>query len=100
MGDGTINYGPGSATNLTIAMNEPGTNPNGTNGDLWSYQATEISQSIVYALFTEDTNLTTTPIKFAVPPFGSAAPLPPVSVMTSSFEVPAQSYPAGSAVDG
>ena len=82
-------------------MDEPGTNPNGTNGDLWEYQVTEITRQIEYAWFTEDTNLTTTPIKFAVPPFGSSLPLPPVTLLASSFEsAAATSYAPGSAVEG
>jgi subtilisin-like proprotein convertase family protein len=94
-----VNYGPGSSTNVTIVMNEAGTNPNGTNGDLWTYQVSEISQQLEYAWFTEDPTLTTTPIKFAVPPFGAAGMLPPVTNMTSSFEGLAGVY-SGTTVDG
>jgi hypothetical protein len=87
----SVDFGPGSTTNqVIITMDEPGTNPNGTNGDEWTYQVTEITKGIVYATFTEDTNKTTTPIKFAVPPFGGAqAYLPTTTLFTSSFETAA-----------
>jgi hypothetical protein len=41
----SVDFGPGSSTNLvSINMDEPGTNPNGTNGDAWTYQVTEITK--------------------------------------------------------
>ena len=48
-------------------------------GDLWTYTASVITPSpnLSYATFSENTNLTTTPIKFATPPFGGGAPPSP-----------------------
>ena len=93
-GSGTysVDFGPGSATNVVIIMNQDGNGQ--TNSDLWTYDATVITREITYATFTEDTNKTTTPIKFAPPPFGagSASNLA-VTAMASSFEgVAATSY--------
>jgi subtilisin-like proprotein convertase family protein len=98
----SVDFGPGTSNTVTIAMNEPGTNPNGTNGDAWQYQVTEITKSATYAWFTEDTNKTTTPIKFAVPPFGSGAAFTPaVTNMTSTFDTTAPgNYVAPQPLDG
>ncbi len=62
----TVNYGPGTSTTLEIRMNEFG-NTNSTTK--WNYTVSSTSQSQSYLTFTENTNLTTTPIKFASPPF-------------------------------
>ena len=35
----------------------------------WTYTAGGVLTNYYYLMFTEDTNLTTTPIKFAPPPF-------------------------------
>ncbi len=99
-----VNFGPGAAANLVITMNEPGTNPS-TNFVRWNYTATVLSSELTYATFTEDTNKTTLPIKFATPPFGAPPTLtPPVTVMTSGFEgipaLPATNYAFPSTVDG
>jgi subtilisin-like proprotein convertase family protein len=54
---------------LTIVMN-----PNGNSagsGDFWEYTVDAIGSQYKYLVLTENTNLTTTPIKFAPPPFGS-----------------------------
>ncbi len=80
-----VSYPPGSptapSTFLTIVMNQFGNDA--TNGDLWTYTAGGVLTNFVYLDFTEDTNLTTTPIKFAPPPFA-----PPAStVMTNLVEV-------------
>jgi subtilisin-like proprotein convertase family protein len=100
-GEFSINFGPGTSSSIEIEMNPPGTNP-ATNGDLWTYTASVITQEISYATFTENTNLTTTPIKFATPPFGAGAPfIPPQTNFISSFEsVPATNYAAGSTIEG
>jgi subtilisin-like proprotein convertase family protein len=55
-------------TNITIIMNEFG-NPYSAGGDAWIYTAGAQITNFQYLVFTEDTNLTTTPIKFALPPF-------------------------------
>ena len=52
---------------LTIIMNQLG-NPAGP-GDLWTYTVGGVQTNFLYLALTEDTNLTTTPIKFAPPPF-------------------------------
>ena len=54
-------------TNLTIIMNQFG-NTNGLN-DAWQYSLSGIQTEYNYLTFTGDTNLTTVPIKFAIPPF-------------------------------
>ncbi|HEU6449022.1 MAG TPA: S8 family serine peptidase [Verrucomicrobiae bacterium] len=62
----TIPYGPGAATNITIIMNQNGN----TNADTqWSYTPSVVYYDYNYLTFTEDTNLTDIPIKFAIPPF-------------------------------
>jgi subtilisin-like proprotein convertase family protein len=92
-----VSYGPGTSTNLTIIMNEF-TNPAPTTE--WNYTIHSIQTNYLYLTFTDDTNLTTTPIKFAVPPF-----VPTNYFLTgttfSDFEsaVPGD-YAASSAVDG
>jgi len=65
-GSGVFNI-PYTNAPLTIIMN-----PNGNNsgpGDLWDYTVDATGPSYDYLVLTENTNLTTTPIKFAVPPF-------------------------------
>jgi subtilisin-like proprotein convertase family protein len=100
-GNFAIDFGPGPSATVTVVMNELGSNPNGTNGDAWTYQVNEITKDITYAMFTEDTNKTTLPIKFAVPPFGGGAAFTlPVTNMQSSFEVAAMDYAAPATVDG
>ena len=66
----TVDYGPGNSTNVVIVMN-PGGNPNPTTS--WSYTATIVTGHFNYAVFTENTNLTMVPIKFADPPFTTNA---------------------------
>ncbi len=51
---------------LTIIMNQFG-NPAPTT--LWTYTAGGVQTNFYYLTLTQDTNLTTTPIKFAPPPF-------------------------------
>jgi len=67
-----INYGPGTGTTVTIIMNENG---NPATNDVWDYIATTTSPGFIYTTFTEDTNLTTIPIKFAPVPFTNAQPV-------------------------
>jgi subtilisin-like proprotein convertase family protein len=66
----TVNFPPAgvlaNSTYLTIIMNQFG-NTNGQTA--WTYTAGGLNTNIYYLAFTENTNLTTTPIKFAVPPF-------------------------------
>jgi subtilisin-like proprotein convertase family protein len=62
----TVNFGPGTSTYLTIIMNQFG---NPSTSTAWTYTAGGVQTNFNYLTFTEDTNLTTTPIKFAVPPY-------------------------------
>jgi subtilisin family serine protease len=60
-----VNYGPGTSTAITIVMNQGG---NPRTDTVWDYTATLFSQ-FIYTTFTENTNLTDTPIKFGAAPF-------------------------------
>jgi subtilisin-like proprotein convertase family protein len=62
----TIAYGPGASTQLTIIMNPT---VYAGDGDLWDYTVNSSQARYTYLVLTEDTNKTTTPIKYAVPPF-------------------------------
>jgi subtilisin-like proprotein convertase family protein len=66
MGSVSLPYGPGQSTSFTIVMNEDG-NPN--SNTVWFYSVTSTRLTPVYFTFTEDTNLASTPIKFAATPF-------------------------------
>jgi subtilisin-like proprotein convertase family protein len=44
------------------------------------------NNSAIYTIFTENTNLTTTPIKFAVPPFAQTIIVPQATLWSNSFE--------------
>jgi len=68
-GSNTFNipYGPG-VTSLTIIMNQ-GNNPVDTTA--WTYTPIVVSEDFTYLTFTDDTNLTEIPIKFAIPPYDS-----------------------------
>ncbi|MGC3959629.1 MAG: proprotein convertase P-domain-containing protein [Verrucomicrobiota bacterium] len=83
----TINYGPGSSTLLEIRMNEVTT----TNSSAWDYTISSYNTANSYLVFTDNTNLTTTPIKFALPPY---AGLGGTNYLLSDFELPtvAQDY--------
>jgi len=61
-----IPYGPGASTLVTIVMNEH-TNPNPSTA--WTYTVFARQALYDYLTFTENTNLTTTPIKYAPTPF-------------------------------
>ena len=97
-----VDFGPGTATNLEIRMNEPGTNPSTNTTDAWQYTATVITKGTAYATFTEDTNKTTLPIKFAVPPFGGGpAFTQPQSLFNTSFDdATPGSYTNPATIDG
>ena len=64
----TVTFGPGTSTYLTIIMNQFG-NTNTSGGDAWTYDINGTIPVFNYLTFTDDTNLTTVPIKFATPPF-------------------------------
>jgi subtilisin-like proprotein convertase family protein/subtilisin family serine protease len=78
-----VNYGPGVSTQVDIVINEGG-NPEPTTG--YNYTVSSISQTHSHLIFTERTNLTTTPIKFAAPPFVGTSG---ISMFISGFEPPA-----------
>ncbi|HEY1787074.1 MAG TPA: S8 family serine peptidase, partial [Verrucomicrobiae bacterium] len=63
----TVNFGPGTSTYVTFVVNQFG-NTNG-GSDAWTYTINGTFPSYNYLTFTDDTNLTVTPIKFAIPPF-------------------------------
>jgi subtilisin-like proprotein convertase family protein len=68
-GGGTfsVDYGPGDSTNIVIVVNE-GNNPNGSTA--WSYTAS-VYGGYMYTTFTENTNATTSLIKFGTAPFNT-----------------------------
>lgn len=47
---------------------------------------TNNTNDFVYTVFTEDTNLTTIPIKFAVPPYAQEVDVPPALLWSNSWE--------------
>ena len=102
-GSFSVDFGPGTSTNIEIVMDGPGSGFSTNVTDKWDYTATVVTKDITYAIFSENTNLATIPIKFAPPPFGGGSVpfLPATNVLMSSFEgIPAGNYFPGSAVDG
>jgi choice-of-anchor C domain-containing protein len=102
-GSGVFNvaYGPGTNTQLTIIMN-PTINPG--PGDLWDYTVNSAQVSYSYLVLTEDTNKTTTPIKFAPTPFASITSTNGLQI-NGSFEEPSvifgvTTYGAGATFGG
>lgn len=96
-GSGTFNvsFGPGLSTDVTVVMNEGG-NPSNTTA--YVYTVSDIGKVHNYLTFTEDTNRTTTPIKFLAPPFVPPPAAPPVLI--SGFEVAAGDFVAPVVMDG
>jgi len=90
VGEVTVNYGPGRSTLVEIRINEFG---NAETNTVWEYTASSIGRLHSHLIFTDNTNKTTTPIKFAPPPFRGPAGS---SYLLSDFEFPtvAQGYPA------
>jgi subtilisin-like proprotein convertase family protein len=87
-----INYGPGTDTVVTIAMNEHG---EPFTNDVWDYVVTAVSPGFIYATFTENTNLATVPIKYAPPPFTNVEPVTVGGVQSNGiFFLPEQSLAA------
>ncbi len=100
-GSGTIDipYGPGVSTDVVIVMNETG----GPPGTAWDYTATIVSGQYIYTTFTENTNLTTTPIKFGIPPYTNNLGLTNlgIPVPVSDFDtVAATNYLMGDTFEG
>ena len=65
-GSTNLQYGPGNSTDFTIIMNEGG---NAQSNTSWHYNVTTTGVQPLFLTFTENTNLTITPIKFAPSPF-------------------------------
>ena len=78
-----IPFGPGTGTDITVVMNPGG---NADTNTAWEYTVSSINNSYSYLYFTENTNLTTTPIKFAAPPLTALATGPVLNI--SDFEPP------------
>jgi len=64
-GHTNLTFGPGTSTYVTIVMNQGGNPDNDTS---WWFNATSTHIAPVYVTYTENTNFTSVPIKFAVPP--------------------------------
>lgn len=62
----TIDYGPGTSTNIYIVMNQNG-NPDSQTQ--WHYTPRVVTYDKTYLTFTDSTNLTDMPIKYAIPPY-------------------------------
>jgi len=92
----SLGGGPQNTVPVTITVNfpPPGVSPNSTyltivmdqylstnRSDAWTYTAGGVLTNYYYLTLTEDTNLTTTPIKFAPTPF-----VPSVSVVTNPID--------------
>ena len=69
-GSGIFNIAYTNSSVLTIVMN-PNGNPG--PGTLWDYEVNTSQGHITYLVLTENTNKTTTPIKFAPTPFHGTA---------------------------
>ena len=65
-GSGLFNIAYTNSSVLTIVMNPT---VNAGSGDLWDYTVNSSQAKYTYLVLTEDTNKTTTPIKFAPVPF-------------------------------
>jgi subtilisin-like proprotein convertase family protein len=65
-GSTNLQYGPGAATVVTVVMN-PETNSEANTA--WHYSATTTAPKPQYLTFSENTNLTIVPMKFAPVPF-------------------------------
>jgi subtilisin-like proprotein convertase family protein len=78
IGSGVVNFPyAGTSTQVKIVIN-PANNSDPSMS--WAYAANETVSRYSYLVLTEDTNKTTTPIKFAPPPFiptNTAPPIPP-----------------------
>jgi len=78
-------------TVITIVMNQFG-NPDPSTQ--WTYTITSTEAQFNYLTFTENTNITTIPIKFAVPPFTNsvANTVNGVSIFSDGFDTGAPGY--------
>jgi len=94
-GQTNVTYGPGTATDVVIVMNEGG-NTNSTTQ--YSYTVSDIGVTHNYLTFTENTNRTLTPIKFAPPPFVN--PVIPLAFLSGFEPAVARDYVSPEVVDG
>jgi subtilisin-like proprotein convertase family protein len=96
-GTGVINLTnpPGGSSVITIIMN-PNGNPQ--QGTAWEYTLTSVHAQYQYFTFTEDTNKTVTPIKFALPPFVSGSSNATANIFSDFESSPPGTYTTG--VDG
>ncbi|SPE63103.1 hypothetical protein SBV1_950024 [Verrucomicrobia bacterium] len=91
---GTTNLSySGNSTVITIIMNQFG---NPAPDDIWEYTLTSTILAPQYVTFTENTNLTTVPIKFAPPPFTNSVAITVAgpAIMSDSFETGTPGYVA------
>jgi subtilisin-like proprotein convertase family protein len=89
---GVFNIAYTNSSILTIVMN-PNGNPN--LGTYWAYTVNALQAYYTYLVLTEDTNKTTTPIKYAVPPFHGTPILTPVTnavVTTNMLPVTSKAF--------
>ncbi len=64
----SIPYGPANPpTNALVIVMNQGNNPVSTTA--WTYAPFVVTEDFTYLTFTDDTNLTQIPIKYAIPPF-------------------------------
>ena len=95
-GTGTLTLNYTGSRVITIIMN-PNGNPE--PGTAWYYTVTSTRAKYLYFTFTEDTNKTVMPVKFAPPPFTATSNS--VTTVVSDFETNAQgTYTVGTNVDG
>ena len=90
-----VDFGPGTSTDVSLVMNPTG---NSDTNTLWGYTVTVVSRDFGFFTFTDNTNLTTTPIKFAPPPYGGITTVTTTAI--SDFEVGNGTYTAPALVDG
>jgi subtilisin-like proprotein convertase family protein/sugar lactone lactonase YvrE len=64
-GSTNVSFGPGTSTQIEVVMDATNHPPS----TYWTYTIGGVQTNYLYLTFTDDTNLTTTPIKYAVPPF-------------------------------
>jgi hypothetical protein len=88
-GSTNLGYGPGSATAFAVVMNPGG---NSEPNTAWFYSVTSTRIEPLYLTFTENTNLTQTPIKFALPPFTNSTFVPDTGAASGGiFYLPEES---------
>ncbi|HZI30726.1 MAG TPA: proprotein convertase P-domain-containing protein, partial [Candidatus Binatia bacterium] len=93
-GQGSTSITIPSSGFITVVMDATNHPP----GTLWTYTIGGVHTNYEYLTFTEDTNLTTTPIKYAVPPL-----VPPAASLIWSDDFDGytnQTYPVGSTFGG